>query len=356
MFQPEEHGLEADFRLTMFSTLRGGTEIVSNTAKNNDDYIGSGMDCAVIPLSRHKEYSLVQTVDFFYPLVDDPETMGRIALANVLSDVFAVGVTDIDKVEMLISSPSNLTDKQRDIVVPLIMKGFQRATEDSGCYGNVTINNVIVNPWCIIGGIATAVCRKQDIILPSNGRAGDVLVLTKPLGTQLATSSYIWQKEKNEKYQSILSALSDVDIEETFQIAIKSMTYLNRNAALLMRKYEAHAATDVTGFGLLGHAKNLAEFQKQQLLFKIHTLPIIKNVLKIGQLVGQNTKLTAGRAVETSGGLLICLLPEAAEQFCQEFEKVTNGAQKAFIVGELEETDKSGVILSDNVEYIEVTL
>lgn len=123
------------------------------------------MDCAVIPLSRHKEYSLVQTVDFFYPLVDDPETMGRIALANVLSDVYAVGVTDLDKVEMLISSPTNLTDKQRDIVVPLIMKGFQRATKDSGCYGNVTIKSVIVNPWCIIGGIATAVCRKQDIIL-----------------------------------------------------------------------------------------------------------------------------------------------------------------------------------------------
>lgn len=123
------------------------------------------MDCAVIPLARHKEYSLVQTVDFFYPLVDDPETMGRIALANVLSDIYAVGITDIDKIEMLISAPSNMSEKQRDIVVPLIMKGFQRATSGSGCYGNVCVKNVIINPWCIVGGIATSLCRKQEIIL-----------------------------------------------------------------------------------------------------------------------------------------------------------------------------------------------
>lgn len=123
------------------------------------------MDCAVIPLSRHKDFSLVQTVDFFYPLVDDPEIMGRIAMANVLSDVYAVGVTEIDKIEILISAPSNMTEKQRDIIVSLIMKGFQRASKDSGCIGNITIKNIVVNPWCIIGGIASSVCAKKDIIL-----------------------------------------------------------------------------------------------------------------------------------------------------------------------------------------------
>lgn len=128
-------------------------------------FVGSGMDCAVIPLSRHKDFSLVQTVDFFYPLVDDPEIMGRIAMANVLSDVYAVGVTEIDKIEILISAPSNMTEKQRDIIVSLIMKGFQRASKDSGCIGNITIKNIVVNPWCIIGGIASSVCAKKDIIL-----------------------------------------------------------------------------------------------------------------------------------------------------------------------------------------------
>lgn len=123
------------------------------------------MDCAVIPLPRHKDFSLVQTVDFFYPLVDDPEIMGRIAMANVLSDVYAVGVTEIDKIEILISAPSDMTEKQRNIVVNLIIKGFQKASKDSGCCGNITIKNIVVNPWCIIGGIASSVCPKKDIIL-----------------------------------------------------------------------------------------------------------------------------------------------------------------------------------------------
>lgn len=121
-----------------------------------------------------------------------------------------------------------------------------------------------------------------------------------------------------------------------------------------MHKFEAHAATDVTGFGLLGHAKNLVEFQKQKLLFKIEKLPIIKNVVKFAALLGQSTKLTAGKSVETSGGLLICLSSESAEEYCKEFEQVTNGEQKAFIVGKIVESDKSTAILSEDVEYIEV--
>lgn len=68
---------------------------------------------------------------------------------------------------------------------------------------------------------------------PSNGKVGDVLVLTKPLGTQLATAAHIWQKEQNEKHEKLLTAFTDDDIMETFQIAIKSMTYLNRNGKLL---------------------------------------------------------------------------------------------------------------------------
>lgn len=123
-----------------------------------------------------------------------------------------------------------------------------------------------------------------------------------------------------------------------------------------MKKYEAHAATDITGFGLLGHAKNLVEFQKESLLFEIHKLPVIKNVLRFGELVGQCTKLKAGKAVETSGGLLICLRPEAAEEFCVEFAKLTNGAQKAFVIGEVKDAVKSVAKLAENVELIEVSL
>lgn len=123
-----------------------------------------------------------------------------------------------------------------------------------------------------------------------------------------------------------------------------------------MHKYKAHGATDITGFGLLGHAKNLVNFQKEKLLFKIHTLPFIKNVLQFSSLVGQSAKFRSGRSVETSGGLLICISPEAADKFCLEFENVTCGQQKAFIVGTVEKALESDAVLSDSVKFIEVTL
>lgn len=123
-----------------------------------------------------------------------------------------------------------------------------------------------------------------------------------------------------------------------------------------MHKYKAHCATDITGFGLLGHSKNLVNFQKEKLLFKIHTLPFIKNVLQFSSLVGQSAKFRSGRSVETSGGLLICIPPDAADKFCLEFEEVTCGKQKAFVVGTVEKALESDATLSDNVNFIEVSL
>ena len=82
------------------------------------------MDSAVIPLNKFG-LSLVQTVDFFYPLVDDPYLMGKIALANVVSDVYAVGVTNIDKITMILSASTELTEKECGIVMPMIIKGFR---------------------------------------------------------------------------------------------------------------------------------------------------------------------------------------------------------------------------------------
>ncbi|KAI8043429.1 hypothetical protein M5D96_004761 [Drosophila gunungcola] len=315
------------------------------------------MDCAVIPLNRHKDYLLVQTVDFFYPMVNDPELLGRIAIANVLSDVFAVGVTDFDSVEIIVSTSTSFTKKEQDVVISLIIAGFQNSLQANGYHKTpLVIRQLKINPWCIVGGIATSVCRSGEIILPSNAQPGDVLVLTKPLGGQMAMDAHLWQLNQNEKYTTLLSEFSDDDIRETFQIAVKSMTYLNKNAALLMHKYQAHCATDITGFGLLGHAQNLAQFQKQKVLFKIDQLPIIKNVHKLSLLMGQSTKLRSGRSVETSGGLLISLSPDAVDKFCRDFEEVTNGEQKSFKIGHVVASSESDAVLSDEVEFIEVSL
>ncbi|BFF91222.1 selenide water dikinase 2 [Drosophila madeirensis] len=286
------------------------------------------MDCAVVPLKRHGggEYLLAQTVDFFYPLVNDPEVLGGITLANVLSDLYAVGVTEIDSLEMIISVSTEFTDKQRDIVTSLILQGFRKALARNGYSRiNLKLRQLKLNPWCIIGGVATSVCVKDEIVFPTNGRAGDAL-------------------------------FTDNEILETFEMALKSMSYLNKNAALLMHKYQAHCATDVTGFGLLGHAVNLAQYQTDKVLFKINKLPIIKNVLKFSKLIDQSTKLLAGKAVETSGGLLIALPAEAADQFCSEFNEITKGEQQAFKIGYAEAASESDAVLADNVEYIEVSI
>lgn len=119
------------------------------------------MDSAIIPL-RHG-LSLVQSVDFFYPLVDDPYTMGRIAFANMSSDIYATGVTTLDKITMILSSPTEFSDQQRDVVIPLMIKGFSDTAKSIG--NTVRMGNIASNPWCIVGGVATSVCTKDEIIL-----------------------------------------------------------------------------------------------------------------------------------------------------------------------------------------------
>lgn len=86
--------------------------------------IGIGLDCSVTPL-RHGGLCLVQTTDFFYPIVDDPYMMGKIACANVLSDLYAMGVIECDNMLMLLAVSTKMTEKERDVVIPLIMRGFK---------------------------------------------------------------------------------------------------------------------------------------------------------------------------------------------------------------------------------------
>lgn len=132
---------------------------------------------------RHGGLCLVQTTDFFYPLVDDPYMMGKIACANVLSDLYAMGVTECDNMLMLLGVSTKMTEKERDVVIPLIMRGFKDSALEAGT--TVTGGQTVVNPWCTIGGVATTVCQPNEYIVPDNAVVGDVLVLTKPLGTQV---------------------------------------------------------------------------------------------------------------------------------------------------------------------------
>lgn len=113
--------------------------------------------------TRHKGISLVQTTDFFYPLVDDPYIQGKIACANVLSDLYAMGVTDCDNMLMLLGVSSELTLKEREVVTKLIIQGFNDLAMEAG----TTVNGgqTVLNPWYIIGGVASSVVTEQEVIM-----------------------------------------------------------------------------------------------------------------------------------------------------------------------------------------------
>lgn len=144
-FDPTAHDLDPSFRLTRFADLKGRgckvpqevlSKLVSSlqqdyTSSQDEQFmhmaiprIGIGLDCSLTPL-RHGGLCLVQTTDFFYPIVDDPYMMGKIACANVLSDLYAMGVTDCDNMLMLLAVSTKMTEKERDVVIPLVMRGFK---------------------------------------------------------------------------------------------------------------------------------------------------------------------------------------------------------------------------------------
>lgn len=308
-----------------------------------------GMDSCVIPL-RHGGLSLVQTTDFFYPLVEDPYMMGRIACANVLSDLYAMGITECDNMLMLLSVSQSMSEKEREKVTPLMIKGFRDAAEEGGTA--VTGGQTVVNPWIIIGGVATVVCQQNEFIMPDSAVVGDVLVLTKPLGTQVAANAHQWL-DNPEKWNKIKMVVSKEEVELAYQEAMFNMATLNRTAAGLMHTFNAHAATDITGFGILGHSQNLAKQQKNEVSFVIHNLPIIAKMAAISKASGR-FGLLQGTSAETSGGLLICLPREQAARFCSEIKSSKYGeGHQAWIVGIVEKGNRTARII-DKPRVIEV--
>lgn len=110
-----------------------------------------------------KYIPFLQSVDYFYPLVDDGFLMGKIAFANVVSDVYATGVVNIDLLKIIISVPEEFTDEERDTVLPEIIEGFKDSAKEVKC--PLAMSSISINPACIIGGIATSVVPKNEIIL-----------------------------------------------------------------------------------------------------------------------------------------------------------------------------------------------
>ncbi|GCC36793.1 hypothetical protein chiPu_0015292 [Chiloscyllium punctatum] len=333
-FNPENYELDKNFRLTRFAELKGtGCKVPQdvllkllealqeNHYQEDEQFLGAvmprlgiGMDTCVIPL-RHGGLSLVQTTDYFYPIVDDPYMM------------------------------------ERDKVMPLIIQGFKDAADEAGT--SVTGGQTVLNPWIILGGVATTVCQPNEFIMPDNAVPGDVLVLTKPLGTQVAVAVHQWL-DIPEKWNKIKLVVTQEDVELAYQEAMMNMARLNRTAAGLMHTFNAHAATDITGFGILGHAQNLAKQQRNEVSFVIHNLPVLAKMAAVSKACGNMFGLMHGTCPETSGGLLICLPREQAARFCAEIKSPKYGeGYQAWIIGIVEKGNRSARII-DKPRIIEV--
>lgn len=186
---------------------------------------------------------------------------------------------------------------------------------------------------------------------------GDVLVVTKPLGGQVAVNSYEWIKNNPEKISSM--GLDIEKIRRAYRQVCEQMCRLNRNAARLLHKYHAHASTDVTGFGILGwyiislyffiigHAENLAKAQMRRVDFIIEKLPMIEYMDTISKQYPDKNgfRLFSGYAAETSGGLLVAMSAENAQKYIKELRELDGFP--AWVIGKVVEGHNSAAIAND---------
>ena len=307
------------------------------------------MDCSVVA-TRHKGMYMVSTTDFFYPLVEDPYMQGRVAACNVLSDVYAMGVVEIDTVLMILGVSKQMTKSEQDIVTTEMIRGFADCCREAGtgCTGGQTV----LNPWPIIGGVANCTVLESEMIRPKHAAPGDVIVLTKPLGTQVAVNLQEWRRQP-ANWSRVEAHITHEQVEKAFLDSVDSMARLNRNGAKLMHKHGAKAATDVTGFGILGHLENLAKSQDRDVVLELHTLPIIAMMDVIDTHLGGMFQLLQGRSAETSGGLMVILPADSAEAFIKDFKELDG--HDAWVIGSVKdgEGSKSARIV-DEVKVVSV--
>jgi selenide, water dikinase len=252
--------------------------------------------------------AVLNTLDFFTPMVDEPEIQGRIAGSNVTSDIYALAVTNIVSVLSIMAFPENMSDE----LAIRMLKGFGDFCREMGA--PVVGGHTIRNPWPIIGGAATGVSEIEKIVYTKGAQVGDRLFLTKPLGIAPAMAAYRLRKEEEGK--ELLKEVPEELIEAAVAEAIEGMITSNKPVAEAMQKVPIHAATDVTGFGLKGHAANMAVLSKVDII--INQLPVIRGTPVLTEIFGY--PLLQGEAKETAGGMLISVSKEHADDLIIELE------------------------------------
>jgi selenide,water dikinase len=289
-----------------------------------------GSDDAGVYLLR-EDVALVSTVDFFTPIVDDAYDFGRIAATNALSDVYAMGGRPLTALN-IVAFPENV---DLAILARILEGGASVArSADVAILGGHTIKDEEPK----YGMAVTGIVDPKRIVTNAGAHIGDVLVLTKPLGTGILTTALK------------RGAIFDENLDE----ATRWMTTLNDRACEAMLAADAHAATDVTGFGLLGHAENMARASGVRLVFDASAVPFMTGVLELiaqGFVPGGTHHNAETHATftsfdenlpeavriglsdaQTSGGLLISVARDIVEQLSRD---LTESGALAAIIGEV---------------------
>ena len=202
LFDPETLSLPRDFVLTKFAERKGwGCKVGQDKLTSWLEGIGDGRmltedspDVSLIPIGAEggqcERIYLASTTDFFSPISLDPYNQGRIACANTLSDLYAIGAHRVDTMLMILSVSTKMEEEHRDIVTRKMIEGFNDACKEAGT--KVSGGQTVFNPWPILGGCASTTLIEHEIIRADGLQSGDVLVLTKPLGSQIAANLALW--------------------------------------------------------------------------------------------------------------------------------------------------------------------
>jgi selenide, water dikinase len=277
------------------------------------------------------EIAVVNTVDFFTPVVDDPFTYGQISAANSLSDIYAMGGTPRTALNIVCWPQTGLPGE----MLGEILRGGAEKAREAGVV--IVGGHSVADDEVKYGMAVTGVIDPRRVVRNVGARAGDALMLTKPLGTGVLMTAFKRDRLAAEHYQA----------------AVRSMTALNAEAARAMLRREVHAATDITGFGLAGHASKMADGSGVTLRIEESDLPLLPGALdccRAGMIPGggrRNREFYGARVrisdevapemaeiffdPQTSGGLLIALPESQALPLLAELQ--AGGNLEAAMVG-----------------------
>lgn len=299
-------------------------------------------DGAVVRLDGDKY--IVQTVDFFTPIVDDPYQFGQIAAANSLSDIYAMGGSPSFALN-IVGYPIN------ELPTNMLAEILQGGADKAGEAGIPIVGGHSVDDHePKYGLVVTGEVQNDDLVRNNGAQPGDVLVLTKPLGTGIISTAI-----KKEKANDAM--ISD---------AVETMTTLNKGAAEAFKGLEIHAATDVTGFGLLGHLREMclasnvsAKIQFNDLKFidgvreladegivpggTMRNLDFVKKDVSFGTAISETEQFMTADA-QTSGGLLISLPESSVMSYINTVSQ--NQFLTPIVIGKISEKDSSLIFIN----------